>query len=109
MSKIFYDHLIILEELEVHIKAKAQSPEEKEELWGIIDEIIHHRVMGRILDTLPDRFHEEFLTKYHEAPYSEDLTLYLNHRIEGDIEEEVRSEINLVTQEILSELGIVKI
>jgi len=109
MSKIFYDHLIIIEDLEVHIKNKAESPEEKEELWGIIDETIHHRVMGCILDTLPNRFHEEFLTKFHEAPYSEDLILYLNHRIEGDIEDVVRSEVDLLTQEILSELGVIKI
>jgi len=41
MSKLFFDHLIILEDLETEIKEVAESPEEKEELWQLIDEILH--------------------------------------------------------------------
>ena len=51
MSKIFYDHLITLEEVDIEIRAISQTPDEKEELWKLIDEIVNHRMMITILES----------------------------------------------------------
>lgn len=104
MSKLFYDHLIILEELEHHIKSATQSVEEKEELWNIVDEIIHHRVLGCILEKLPDEHHPEFLDKFHETPYDEALLEYLSERINEDLGDVIGQEIEMLEKEILEEL-----
>src|SRR3989344_7486906 len=93
MSKIFYDHLVIFEEVEREIKNVTELAEEREELWHLIDEIIHHRVLGCILDVLPRKDHEEFLLSFHASPYSDTHIVYLNKKIQGNIEETIKKEI----------------
>lgn len=104
MSKLYYDHLVILEGVEAEIKKTAISPEEKEELWKIIDEMVHHRVMEKVLDKLPKVHHEEFLSKFHEAPYDERLIDFLTQRIGENIEELIRGEIGDLAYELLKEI-----
>ena len=101
MSKLFYDHLIILEEVEAEIKKTAQTPEEKEELWALVDEMVHHRVMERVLDKLPKVHHEAFLTRFHEAPHDDNLTAFLTQKTGQNIEELIRREIGELAYELL--------
>src|SRR4030042_929061 len=63
MSKIFYDHLIVLEEVNIQIDEVAKTSEEKEELWKLVDEIIHHRVMSAILERFPEKHKKILLRK----------------------------------------------
>lgn len=105
MSKIFYDHLIKANEIENLIKNSASTPEEREELWSIVDEIIHHKVLGCILDKLPKDFHLEFLNRFHKSPYDEGLIIYLNEKLDGDIEIIIREKIRLLIEEIVSEIN----
>jgi len=105
MSKIFFDHLIVFEELEAQIEAICESSEEKEELWRLVDEIIHCRVLEVILDVLPYEYHYEFLTRFYTAPYEESHIKYLNERVKGSIEELIAEEIKKLEEEIIQELG----
>jgi len=105
MSKLFYDHLVVLEELEHHIKHTAETPEEKEEMWSIVDEILHHRIMGCVLDKLPEEDHYEFLEKFHHTPHDAELFNYINLRIDEDIEEAIKKEIEEIKEELLEELS----
>ncbi|KKQ43406.1 MAG: hypothetical protein US60_C0002G0014 [Microgenomates group bacterium GW2011_GWC1_37_8] len=104
MSKIFYDHLIILEEIEVHIGNIAKTFEEKEEIWKLIDELIHYRVFNLILDHLPRDHNEEFIEKFHKAPYDGRLLTFINERTQQDMEKVIRQEIKLLENEILEEI-----
>jgi hypothetical protein len=104
MSKIFYDRLIVLEEVEAEIKKAAQTQEEKEELWGLIDEIIHHRVMGTLLDRLPRDNHEDFLVRFHKAPHDDSLMDYLSQQIGENVEELIRREIGELAYELIKEI-----
>ncbi len=108
MSKIFYDHLIILEEVESEIKSIADSPEEKEELWKLVDDIVHHRVMISILDRLPIEYHEEFLSKFHKTPHHDSHMGYLNDKIEDDIEAVIKKEVKDLEKELLHEINSLK-
>ena len=104
MSKIFYDNLIILEEVETEIKKAAETSEEKEELWHLVDEIIHHRVLGCILDKLPGEYHGEFLEKFHKTPHDESLIIFLKEKSGEDIEDLIRKEIENLNSELLREI-----
>lgn len=104
MSKVFYDHLIVLEEVDKHIKDSVETSEQREELWQIVDEIVHHRVLGCVLDHLPGEHHEEFLGKFHQAPHDESLLSYLREKIKKNIEELIKQEIGGLATEILEEI-----
>ena len=107
MSIVFYDHLIALEELEHHVKKVSESRDEIEELWQLIDEIVHHRVLGCIFDKLPQEYHHEFLEKFHTAPYDEKLMSFINDKldVEEDIEEYIKSDLYRLSEEILGQIA----
>ena len=101
MSKIFYDRLLVLDEVDAEIKAKAQSREEREELWGLVDEIVHHKLMGCVLEKLPHEHHHEFLEKFEQAPQDEGLFTFLTEKVGEDVEAFLKEEINKLKAEIL--------
>jgi hypothetical protein len=104
MSKLFFDHLIVMEEVEVFVKKTAQTKEEREELWELIDEIIHHKVFDVILGQLPHEHHNEFLEKFHAHPHDESLIDYLKEKIGKNIEELIRQEIGGLSTELLESI-----
>jgi len=103
MSKLYYDHLIVLDEIEAEIKKGAKSQEEKEELWKVVDEMVHHRVMGCVLENLPEKHHREFLDKFHKAPHDEGLITYLKEKVGENIEDLIKQEIGNLAFELLKE------
>lgn len=105
MSKIFYDRLLSLEKIDDEIRKISRSKEEQEELWGLVDEIVHHKALGCILDKLPRDSHEEFLTLFHSAPHDEDLILgYLKEKIGENVEEILRQELGNLAFDLLAEI-----
>lgn len=105
MSKLFFDHLIYLEEVEVEVKKTASSKEEREELWGLVDEIVTHKVLGKVLDKLPRAYHEEFLTLFHKCPHDEVVIFeFLRSKTGKDIEKELQEELKSISSEILKEI-----
>jgi hypothetical protein len=105
MSKLFFDHLIDLKDIDKEIKKVTRSSEEREELWRLVDEMVHHKVMGCILDKLPREQHEEFLDMFHKSPHDEELLLsYLKHRVGDNIEEIIKQEIGGFASDLLTEI-----
>lgn len=104
MSKLFYDHLIVIEDLEDEIKRLGLEPEEREEIQQLIDELVHHRVLGCVLDRLPKRHHRHFLDSFHQAPYDEAHLIWLAEKIEGDVEKVIKEEIQSLKKEILEDI-----
>lgn len=105
MAKLYYDHLLVLDEVDDHIRSSTRSTEEREELEYLVDEMVHHRVMGCVLDSLPQEHHSEFLDKFHKAPHDEELLKYLQERIDDDVERIVKAEVAKMKDEILEEIG----
>ncbi len=101
MSKIFYDHLIDLSAVEKEIKKNVTDPEERAEIYKLVDEIVHHRIVGCILDELPKAHHNEFLTKLSNHPHDENLFTYLKEKLSIDIEQFIRREMYDVGSELL--------
>lgn len=104
MSRIFYDRFIILEEIEVELDNLGLEAEERQELDQLIDEMIHHRVLDRILTHLPKKHHTEFLEQFHKAPYDEGLIDYLNEKVERSVEEHIREEMEKLKKDILEDI-----
>lgn len=106
MSKIFYDYLIDLDEVEKKIKKSTSSKEEREELWQIVDEIVNHRVMGVILEKLPKEKHIEFLEMFSSYPHDEGIVNYLQGNIKENFEGIIKEELGDLAYEILKDLNL---
>lgn len=104
MSKIFYDHLLIFENFEVEIKKAVPEIELREELWAVVDEMIHHRVITTILKVLPNQHHEEFLAEFTKRPHDERLLGYLTDKSGQDAEVLIKKELADLLNEIISDL-----
>lgn len=105
MSKLFYDHLLNLRELDSIIKGMATTHTEREELWQKIDEIIHHKVLECILENLPQHHHEEFLVILHRSPHDETVIFgYLKEKIGPHIEGMVRHTLGSLNEELSAEM-----
>lgn len=104
MSKLFFDHLVVLDDVEAEIKSLAETEEERHELWHLVDEIVHHRVMGCVLHHLPKGNHEEFLGKFTASPFDEGLLDYINEKIEEKIEDMIEAEMEGIKGEIMEML-----
>lgn len=104
MSKVFYDHLVVLKEVEVELTSHSFTSGEKHEVHQMIEETVHFRVMGRILDHLPHEHHSEFLELFHKAPYHRGVLDFLKEKVE-DIEEAIKDEIMVLEKELLEDIG----
>ncbi|MBI3559170.1 hypothetical protein HY085_02130 [Candidatus Gottesmanbacteria bacterium] len=99
MAKIFYDHLVLREEITVELDKYAVTTEEKEELVQLMDETLHHQILNTILTHLPKDQHQEFLEKFHQAPHDASLLEYIK-----DFEQEIIKEAQKIKRDLLSEI-----
>jgi len=105
MSKLFFDHLVEFKEIDKEIKKVAKTREEREELWVMVDEIVHHKVIGCILDKLPRENHKEFLEMYSQKPHdTEFIFAYLKNKVVENVEEIIKQEVDKLSVEILNEI-----
>jgi hypothetical protein len=106
MSKLFFDNIIVFEEVESAIKNAASSTEELNELRGLVDGIINHKVVEKVLDKLPKEHHEGFLTLFHKCPHDEVAVFeYINEKSGRDVREELENDLKSISSDILHELS----
>ena len=101
MSIIFYDRLIAISSLDKKIKKLTESSDERQEMWQMVEEIIHHKVLGCCLDNLPHEHHSEFLDMFHKAPHDQNLLKYLNEKSKKDMKKIIKEEIKKLTKDLL--------
>lgn len=107
MSKLFYDHLLTLDEVESEIKRNASSKEEQEEYWRLVDDVIGSTVIEKILDKLPRENHDEFLAMLYKSPHDEELIFgYLRGKAGKNIEEVLKQELKDMKSDILKEIKL---
>lgn len=104
MSKLWYDHLIVLDEVEIEINNLELEQDEKEELHNLIEETLHHRVLSRVLEVLPREHHEGFLKEFKKRPHDGALIDYINERIDDQVEKHISGEISKLKEELLDDL-----
>lgn len=101
MSKIFYDDYIDLSEVEKKIKKLVKDKGTRDELIELIDDIVHHRMIGCILDNLDKKHHKEFVSHLHERPHDEGILHYLQSRMAHDVKEFLAIEAHKLSGELL--------
>jgi hypothetical protein len=104
MSKVFYDKLIVLTDVEREVNSLSRTKEEKNELWEIIDDTVHQRVLSCLFENLPESSHQEFIDKFDLCPFDEGLFDYLTGKIGKNVEELIKNELGELAYEILQDL-----
>lgn len=104
MAKIFYDHLIKIEEVTVELDNYELTIEEREEFVSLIDEILHHHTLNVILTHLPKHRHETFLSMFHKEPHKPELLDFLQKETTTNIEEEIKNQAEKVKKDLLAEI-----
>jgi len=104
MSKVFFDHLVIREEITAELDLHAIDPEEREELIQLVDEILHHHVLNVILNHLPKEHHLDFAKRLHEAPHDPGILEYVKTKVTIDIEDELKKHAAKIKKDILADI-----
>ena len=104
MSKIFYDHLINIEEIVLELDGYELTFEEKDEFINLIDGTLHHHTLQVILDLLPQEHHQDFLDQFYQAPHDQNLITYLKEKITDEIEKRIEEKAVEIKKEILLEI-----
>jgi len=104
MAKIFYDHLIKIEEVTAELDNYELTVEEKEEYISLIDETLHNHTLNVILSHLPKQHHKNFLSMFYQGPHRSELLDFLKKETLVDIEEKISEEAGKVKKEILAEI-----
>lgn len=104
MTKVFYDHLVVIEDIEVEISKHEIETTARAEIMAIVDETLHHHVLTVIFDHLPKEHHERFLTRFAKAPHDETLLSFLKEHTATDMEKVIRDYARKIKREILQEI-----
>ena len=85
---VFYDHIIQVHHIHSEIEELSLSKKEKKSLVETIEEIVHHKIIHRILDRLHIDHHELFLERFHTYPDDHTILDYLKKYV-PDIEHHI--------------------
>lgn len=99
MAKIFYDHLVVIEELYTEID--SLDTKSRREVLDLMDETIHHHILDTILTHLPKEHHEVFLEKFHKEPHNPELLIFLKQYAVVDIEAAIQKKAKKVKKDLL--------
>lgn len=94
MSKLFYDHLLVIDEILVELD--GIDPKDRREFLTVIDETLHNHVLDVILTHLPREHHESFLDRFHKAPHDPELLSYIQKLTVIDIEKAIAERVKEV-------------
>lgn len=104
MSKLFYDHLLVIEEIVTVVDEHKISGKDREEILKLIDQTLQHEILDVIFSYLPGEHHEEFLTKFHIAPHDPHLMQFLKDHAVVNIELAILDRANKTKTKLLKEI-----
>ncbi len=104
MKKLFYDHLVIIEEVVALFDERNIPKDEQAELLEIIDRTMHQEILATIFANLPRKHHETFLIHFHTIPEDKKILEFLKERITTDIEKQILKTANAVKAKVLREI-----
>jgi hypothetical protein len=104
MSKLFFDHLIVREEIEVELNGYKLDAEERAELLDIVDQTITNEVMNVILNHLPKDKHRDFISLFSSMPHDLSLLDYLKQHAHPEIAEKIKTHSAKIKKDIIAEI-----
>jgi len=97
MATLFYDHLIVIEEVTTVIGNDKK-------LLALVDQMLQHEILDAIFTYLPKKHHKEFLTMFHTSPNDKRLLEYLNSHSSVNMELAILDRANKTKRKILKEV-----
>lgn len=97
MSKLFYDHLIVIEEI-IAVVGNDKK------ILDLVDQTLQSEILDAILTQLPRKHHGEFLQKFHAAPHDIRLLAYLNEKSPVNMELAILDRANKTKRKLLREV-----
>lgn len=104
MKRVFWDHLIEIEEIEIKIDEHGLEKEEKLQLLKTIHQTFDAKILEEVLSHLPKEKHTTFLDKFAQKPHHPNVLEFLKEEIE-DIDEKISKLAKKLKKEILEELA----
>jgi len=102
--KVFYSHLVIVDDVIKELSAWEIPDIERDEMHKLIEETLHHHTLNVILNHLPAGRHQEFLDIFEKSPESSELMAILKKEIQTDIESAIKTQSERIKKEILLEI-----
>jgi len=94
MAKLFYDHLIVIEEITAVVGNDKK-------ILDLVDQTIQNEILDVIFTYLPRQHHDEFLQRFHAAPHDKTLMQFLLDRSPVNIELAILDRANKTKRKLL--------
>jgi hypothetical protein len=108
MTKLFYDHLIIIEEVTEVLVTHQLTQRECQEILELVDRAMHSEILNTIFKHLPKPHHEMFLVHLHAAPHDRKILEFIKEKSAVDIEKEILKTANAVKKKVIKEIESAK-
>ncbi len=105
MTKLFYDHLIIIEEVLAMLNKHSIPNNEQREIMELVDLLMHQEILSTILTHLPNGHHEFFLIRFHALPHDKRIIEFINEKSGKDMEKEILKTVNSVKKKVAHEIS----
>lgn len=102
--KVFYSHLVIIEEVTSELDKWSIPAEEKAEMIQLIEETLHNHTLNVILNHLPGHKHQEFFDNFEKDPANAQMLQWLKSEISADIETAIKTQAERIKKELLLEI-----
>lgn len=105
MATLFYDHLINWQRLHDALNELGIDGEERLEIMEDIEHTVHTEVLMVFVTHLPAETHQEFIERFHAAPFDESHLHFLTTHSTADIQRIVTERTDQLLTEIIAELS----
>lgn len=101
MSSIFYDHLIIIEEVVIVFDRYNISKKDQKKLISLMDQTLHTNILEVILTHLPKKQHEDFLNMFIQNPNDPRLFDIIKKQGNKNIVKKILNRANKVKKDMI--------
>lgn len=105
MSKLFYDHLIVIEEVVAVLDEHGVKTADRKKILTLMDEVLHQEILDAIFTYLPREKHEEFLALFLATPGNPKHMEYLKEHSSVNIELAILDRANKTKRKLLKEIN----
>lgn len=102
MKKNFFDHLVEVDTLHVHIDEMEMEEHEKEDIKRIVSDSLYHTILDAILSELSEEDKKLFLSHVVDEDHDKIWDL-LNNKVEK-VEDKIKSAADAVKKELHEEI-----
>lgn len=103
-TRLFYSHLVDISDLLEILEKFNLTDIERDEIYTILDDILHHRIMEQLLSSLPSDHHATFLDRFASDPGDRELIEFLKLHAPEDPEIQIITTSKIVRQEIILDM-----